>query len=241
MADGNMGTGVIGSDKSGEGGWITTRLNELINWGRRNSLWPMPFGTACCAIEMMATLSSRYDLARFGAEVIRFSPRQSDLMIVSGRVCIKMMPVLIEIYNQMPEPKWCISMGACASSGGVFDTYTMIQGVDQFIPVDVYIPGCPPRPEGLIDAVMLIQQKIKRNERNLKLYDRTKHPLDFQPVALVSNAAEAPAELTGTRHSLPKADYALEETLFFPPEREREVKHTIHLMAGAPKDPDTGI
>jgi NADH-quinone oxidoreductase subunit B len=101
----------------------------------------MPFGTACCAIEMMATLSSRYDLSRFGAEVIRFSPRQSDLMIVSGRISIKMMPVLIEIYNQMPEPKWCISMGACASTGGVFDTYTLIQGVDQFIPVDVYIPG----------------------------------------------------------------------------------------------------
>jgi NADH-quinone oxidoreductase subunit B len=240
MADVKLGTGVVGSDKSGDGGWITTRLNDLINWRRRNSLWPMPFGTACCAIEMMATLSSRYDLARFGAEVIRFSPRQSDLMIVSGRISIKMMPVLLEIYNQMPEPKWCISMGACASSGGVFDTYTLIQGVDQFIPVDVYIPGCPPRPEGLIDAVMLIQQKIKRNERNTKLYDRTKHPLDFEPVALVSNAAEAPAALTGTRHSLPRQDYALEESIFFPPEREREVKHTIHLTGGAPRDSETG-
>ena len=215
-----LGTGVIGSEKSGEGGWITTKLNALINWGRSNSLWPMPFGTACCAIEMMATLSSRYDLSRFGAEVIRFSPRQSDLMIVSGRICIKMMPVLIEIYNQMPEPKWCISMGACASTGGVFDTYTMIQGVDQFIPVDVYIPGCPPRPESLIDAVMLIQQKIKRNERNYKLYDRTKHPLDFQPVSLVSDATEAAPELTGTRHSLPDKDTPLQEKLFGLPERE---------------------
>lgn len=192
--------------KSGEAGFITTKLNALLEWGRKNSLWPMPFGTACCAIEMMATLSSRYDLARFGAEVIRFSPRQSDLMIVSGRISIKMMPVLIEIYNQMPEPKWCISMGACASSGGVFDTYTLIQGVDQFIPVDVYIPGCPPRPESLIDAVMLIQQKIGRNQRQTKLYDRTRHPLDFEPVALVSNAAEAPATLTGSRHSLPQKD-----------------------------------
>ncbi|HLX60642.1 MAG TPA: NADH-quinone oxidoreductase subunit B family protein [Planctomycetota bacterium] len=223
----DLGTGVIGSEKSGEGGWITTKLSELVNWGRRNSLWPMPFGTACCAIEMMATLSSRYDLARFGAEVIRFSPRQSDLMIVSGRVCIKMMPVLIEIYNQMPEPKWCISMGACASTGGVFDTYTMIQGVDQFIPVDVYIPGCPPRPESLIDAVMLIQQKIKRRERNMKLYDRTKHPLDFEPVALVSNAAEAPPQLTGSRHSLPEKDRCLQEDLFGPP--EREVKHVGYI------------
>ncbi|MEI6233242.1 MAG: NADH-quinone oxidoreductase subunit NuoB [Planctomycetota bacterium] len=222
-----MGTGVIGSDKSGDGGFITTTINSLINWGRSNSLWPMPFGTACCAIEMMATLSSRYDLSRFGAEVIRFSPRQSDLMIVSGRISIKMMPVLIEIYNQMPEPKWCISMGACASTGGVFDTYTLIQGVDQFIPVDVYIPGCPPRPEGLIDAVMLIQQKIKRNERNYKLYDRTKHPLDFQPVSLVSNSTQAAPELTGTRHSLPDKDTPLQEALFGLP--ERDVKHVARI------------
>jgi len=207
--------------------FITTRVDAVVNWGRRNSLWPMPFGTACCAIEMMATLSSRYDMARFGAEVIRFSPRQSDLMIVSGRISIKMMPVLIEIYNQMPEPKWCISMGACASTGGVFDTYTLIQGVDQFIPVDVYIPGCPPRPESLIDAVMLIQQKIRRNERNTKLYDRTKHPLDFQPVALVSEAAEALPELTGSRHSLPDKDVPFAEKNFGPP--EREVKHVARI------------
>ncbi|MCZ7644301.1 MAG: NADH-quinone oxidoreductase subunit B [Planctomycetota bacterium] len=192
--------------KSGDAGFITTRLQALKEWGRRNSLWPMPFGTACCAIEMMATLSSRYDLARFGAEVIRFSPRQSDLMIVSGRISIKMMPVLIDIYNQMPEPKWCISMGACASSGGVFDTYTLVQGVDQFIPVDVYIPGCPPRPESLVDAVMLIQEKIKRGERQTKLYDRTTHPLDFEPVALVSDAVQAPPALTGSHHSLPNKD-----------------------------------
>jgi NADH-quinone oxidoreductase subunit B len=192
--------------KHGGADWITTRVQALLDWGRRNSLWPMPFGTACCAIEMMATLSSRYDLARFGAEVIRFSPRQSDLMIVSGRVCLKMMPVLIEIWNQIPEPKWSIAMGACASTGGVFDTYTMIQGVDQFVPVDVYIPGCPPRPEGLIDAVMLIREKIKRGEKQTKLYDRTKHPLDFAPIALVSNGVASPPALTGTRHSLPPED-----------------------------------
>lgn len=219
----DYGMAMGGEDKSGSAGFITTKLAELMNWGRRNSLWPMPFGTACCAIEMMATLSSRYDLARFGAEVIRFSPRQSDLMIVSGRISIKMMPVLIEIYNQMPEPKWCISMGACASSGGVFDTYTLIQGVDQFIPVDVYIPGCPPRPESLIDAVMLIQQKIRRNERATTLYDRTKHPLDFQPVSLVSNASEAEPVLTGSRHSLPPKDVPMQEMEFGPP--EREVRH----------------
>ncbi len=141
---------------------ITTTLDKMINWARKSSLWPMPFGTACCAIEMMAALSGRYDMARFGAEAVRFSPRQSDLLIVSGRVSIKMMPVLKKIYDQMPDPKWVISMGACASSGGVFNTYTLVQGVDQFIPVDVYIPGCPPRPEDLIYGLMKVQEKIER-------------------------------------------------------------------------------
>tara|TARA_Y100000758_G_scaffold14351_1_gene10314 strand:- start:221 stop:814 length:594 start_codon:yes stop_codon:yes gene_type:complete len=139
---------------------ITTSVNSVAKWARKNALWPMPFGTACCAIEMMATLSGRFDMSRFGAEVIRFSPRQADLMIVSGRVSIKMMPVLLKIYEQMPEPKWVISMGACASSGGVFDTYTLVQGVDQFLPVHCYIPGCPPRPESLLDALMKIQAII---------------------------------------------------------------------------------
>ncbi len=150
-------------DLLGEG-FLATRVKDLLAWGRKNSLWPMPFGTACCAIEMMSTLSSRYDMSRFGAEVVRFSPRQADLLIVGGRVTLKMMPVLQRIWLQMPEPKWSISMGACASCGGVFDTYTMIQGVDQFIPVDVYIPGCPPRPENLIDAVRLIQDQISSHE-----------------------------------------------------------------------------
>jgi len=141
-------------------GYLTTQMSRVINWARRSSVWPMPFATACCGIELMATASSRFDLARFGAEVFRFSPRQADLMIVAGRVSVKMMPVLQRIYLQMTEPKWVISMGACASTGGVFDTYGVVQGVDQFMPVDVYVPGCPPRPEMLIEGVMAIQKII---------------------------------------------------------------------------------
>ncbi len=149
---------------------LTTRLDRLVsffrengvNWSRKNSLWPLPFTTACCGIELMATASSRYDLARFGAEVMRFSPRQSDLLICAGRVAIKMMPVLQRIYKQMTEPKWVISMGACASTGGVFDTYAVVQGIDQFLPVDVYVPGCPPRPETLIEGIMAIQRQVER-------------------------------------------------------------------------------
>ena len=143
---------------------MTTQVDKLVGWARKNSLWPLPFGTACCAIELMATLASRFDMARFGAEAIRFSPRQADLMVVSGRVSIKMMPVVKKIYDQMPEPKWVISMGACASSGGVFNTYTLVQGIDQFIPVDVYIPGCPPRPENVIQALMKIQEKVAKEK-----------------------------------------------------------------------------
>lgn len=140
---------------------LTTQLKKVVNWGRRHSLWPMPFATACCGIELMATASSRYDLARFGMERMSFSPRQSDLMIVAGRVGIKMMPVLQHIYQQMAEPKWVISMGACASTGGVFDTYATVQGIDQFLPVDVYVPGCPPRPETLLEGIMAIQRIIE--------------------------------------------------------------------------------
>ena len=136
------------------------RFDHLVGWVRRNSLWPMPFATACCGIELMATGASRYDIARFGAEAMRFSPRQCDLLICAGRVPIKILPVLQRIYVQMTEPKWVISMGACASTGGVFDTYAVVQGIDQFLPVDVYVPGCPPRPETLLEGVMLIQRVV---------------------------------------------------------------------------------
>jgi len=139
-----------------------TQLDAAANWARSNSLWPMPFATACCGIELMATAASRHDIARFGAEVMRFSPRQCDLLIVAGRVAMKMLPVLQRIWLQMPEPKWCISMGACACTGGVFDTYAVVQGCDRFIPVDLYVPGCPPRPEQLLAALIEMQSKIKQ-------------------------------------------------------------------------------
>ena len=139
-----------------------TQLDAAANWARSNSLWPMPFATACCGIELMATASSRYDIARFGAEVMRFSPRQCDLLIVAGRVVMKMLPVLQRIWLQMPEPKWCISMGACACTGGVFDTYAVVLGVDRFIPVDIYVPGCPPRPEQLLASIIELQDMIKK-------------------------------------------------------------------------------
>jgi len=139
-----------------------TRLDSIANWVRKNSLWPMPFATACCGIELMAVGASRHDIARFGAEAMRFSPRQCDLMIVAGRVVMKMVPVMQRIWLQMPEPKWCISMGACASSGGVFDAYATVQGIDRFLPVDLYVPGCPPRPEQLIRSIMDLQAKIKK-------------------------------------------------------------------------------
>ncbi len=140
---------------------VVGKLDALANWCRKNSLWPMPFATACCGIELMATGASKHDMARFGAEVFRFSPRQCDLMIVAGRVVMKMLPVLQRIWLQMPEPKWCISMGACASTGGVFDTYSVVQGIDRFIPVDMYLPGCPPRPEQLIQGIIDLQDKIQ--------------------------------------------------------------------------------
>ena len=150
---------------------ITTKLDAVISWGRQSSLWPMVFGTACCAIEFMAAAGAKYDLSRFGAEVVRFSPRQADLLIVAGTISYKQAPILKKIYDQMSEPKWVISAGACACSGGFYDNYTTMQGIDSIIPVDVYVAGCPPRPEAFLDALLEIQ-KIQASQSLLE--DRAK-------------------------------------------------------------------
>lgn len=154
----------LGADYSGAlyDSILTTRLGKVVGWAQKNALWPATFGLACCAIEMMAMANPRWDVARFGSEVFRASPRQADLMIVSGRVSQKMAPVLKRVYNQMPEPKWVIAMGACSSCGGIFNNYAIVQGVDRVVPVDVYVPGCPPGPEALIFGVIKLQEKILR-------------------------------------------------------------------------------
>lgn len=152
----------IGYNSKVEGDVVVTRLDAALNWCRKNSLWPMPMGLACCAIELMAAGASRFDISRFGAEVMRFSPRQSDLMIVAGTVTYKMALAVRRIYQQMAEPKWVIAMGACASTGGMYRSYAVLQGVDKIIPVDFYVAGCPPRPEALLDALLRIQGKVAR-------------------------------------------------------------------------------
>lgn len=140
--------------------YLVTKMDELLAWGRKYSLWPLPFATACCGIEFMGVVSSRFDISRFGAELVRFSPRQADLLLVMGTISYKEAPILKRIYEQMPAPKWVIAMGACASSGGFYDNYSTLQGIDQIIPVDLYIPGCPPRPEQILDAIVKLQEKL---------------------------------------------------------------------------------
>jgi len=161
--------------KDGSANFFTTRLKDYVSaLTRKHSLWPLPFGTSCCGIEMMASLCSDYDMSRFGAEVVRFSPRQSDLIIVAGIITQKMAPVLRNIYDQLSEPKWVMSFGACASSGGIFNVYSVAQGIDTVVPVDVYVPGCPPNPEGVIHALMRLQDSIKNGETRSQMREREK-------------------------------------------------------------------
>ncbi|HMO63804.1 MAG TPA: NADH-quinone oxidoreductase subunit NuoB [Verrucomicrobiota bacterium] len=173
-----MSTTEFGYNSKIEGEVIHTRLDATLAWFRENSLWPMPMGLACCAIELMAAGASRFDISRFGSEVMRFSPRQSDVMIVAGTVTYKMALALRRIYDQMTEPKWVIAMGACASTGGMYRSYAVLQGVDNIVPVDVYVAGCPPRPEALLDALMKLQKKVAREPvlKRLTLFSREPEP-----------------------------------------------------------------
>jgi len=187
---------VVSVDPINGDGWITTRLDFLVNWGRANSLWPMPFGTACCAIEFMASAASKFDLARFGMERMGYSPRQADVLICAGRVPFKLAPVLRRIWQQMPQPKWAISMGACASTGGMFDTYAVVQGIDTIIPIDVYVPGCPPRPEALIYAIMMLQKKVVMKDRMSDMAARVEMEPDplsqhYIPASRIDKLSEA--------------------------------------------------
>jgi NADH-quinone oxidoreductase subunit B len=182
-----------------ERNFLTTSVDYVFNWARKSSLWPLTFGLACCAIEMMASATSRFDIARFGAEVFRPSPRQSDLMIVAGTVTLKMAPVLKRIYDQMPDPKWVISMGACSSVGGPFNTYSVLQGVDRIVPVDVYVTGCPPRPENLFYALLKLQEKIEqtpnliRKPTHVRLHEDMLE--DFKKRVMIAQVSQPANEL----------------------------------------------
>ena len=173
--------------------WVTTRFENLEDWAQRNSFWPFPFGTACCAIEFMSTLSSHYDVARFGSEVVRFSPRQSDVLLVAGTINDKMAPVLKRIYDQMADPKWVISMGACACSGGFYRAYHVMQGIDEIIPVDVYVPGCPPTPEGLIYGILQLKERVSRDRKKQRSRVERAGKLPEQEVSDRVDARPTPA------------------------------------------------
>ena len=189
-------------------GIVFTRLGAIVDWGRKNSLWPFPMGLACCAIEMMAVVASRFDLARFGAEALRFSPRQADLMLVAGTVSKKMAPAVRKLYDQMPEPKWVVAIGACASSGGMMNSYSTVQGVDQIVPVDLYISGCPPRPEAVIDALIMLQRRIMSGEpsaleRSKATAGTTPEPTELAPPGGMPQAAHTYPSRVYPRRLLP--------------------------------------
>jgi NADH-quinone oxidoreductase subunit B len=169
--------GIDGTVVKNETGIILTRVDAVVRWARKNSLWPLPFGTACCAIEFMGSVSAQFDISRFGAELVRFSPRQADLMLVAGTINYKLAPVMKRIYDQMPEPKYVISMGACACSGGFYDNYATVQGIEQIIPVDVFIPGCPPRPDAIFDALIKMQERIDKEPVTKRGVER-RHEVD---------------------------------------------------------------
>jgi len=196
-------------------GFLATRADALINWGRKNSLWPMPLGLSCCGIELMAMIGPKFDIARFGAEAARFSPRQCDLLIVAGTLTWKMAKACRTIYDQMPDPKWVIAMGVCSSSGGMYDSYAVVQGVDSILPVDVYVPGCPPRPDAVIDALLKLQKKIEREDPMHRILQGPPESLDDTGTGHQVAAPNRPVRRTRLdKHPHdPKAEHAIDEPL----------------------------